>query len=177
MWQTVPALFSTSLATRLQTRSWKPPPPLSLSPHLVLKHTRTMFQFSRVEILLIVCRWAERGEVHAILSTFFCLLEKQTQGHFLGTYASLPQSPSIILSLFTQQFVNFQVDYKWKVGASDSNELLRCRGVFCQIVYNVFRGFCLEQSKCNISPLTFPPQPHNFRTVLSIAPAEMCVTQ
>ena len=59
-------------------------PPQSTSNSV--KDTRTVFWSSKIEILRCLETDREGGgvEFDAILSIFFCILEKKTQGHFLA---------------------------------------------------------------------------------------------
>ena len=74
MWQNVPIhFFSTSGQTRLQTRAWKftphrPPPSLHLYIHAY------GVNFSRTEILHCLETERRRGDFHAGMSIFFCII-------------------------------------------------------------------------------------------------------
>ena len=89
----VPVFFSTSGEARLQTHSWKftpcpsrTPPPPPQSPSNSVKDTCTVFWPSKIEILCCLETDREGGgegvEFDAILSIFFCILEKKHRDIF-----------------------------------------------------------------------------------------------
>ena len=121
-----------------------PPPP----PPLQWLKTHTQCFTSQGSKSYIVWRWTERGGrggFHTILSIFFCLLEKKTQGHFLtqkesacqisvdseqleklqqnrvGTYASLPWSPSILLSKIAHPVLVSEVSVRFRGVSGDTD--------------------------------------------------------
>ena len=88
-WKNVAVFFSTSGETRLQTCFWKFPPPYLPSsplppppPSSNSGHTHAQCFGSQGSKFYIVWRRTER-EGGAILSIFFCLLEKKNLGIFL----------------------------------------------------------------------------------------------